>query len=85
MTTTKGETVVRRATAPWRRVGEAVLVAPRGRDDFEQLNGLAAAVWLELDAHRPVRELGQALGGPADLDDVLQQLRTRGLVEEVAP
>jgi hypothetical protein len=84
MTMTRGDTVVRRAAAPWRRLGNDVLVAPPGREDFERLTGPAARVWILLSGDRSVRELERTLGAEPGLQEVLAQLGSRGLIEEVA-
>jgi hypothetical protein len=79
MTGTEGSVVMRRAAAPWRRVGDDVLIAPRGRDDFDLLTGVAARAWLLLERDVSAQELD------ADFRDGLADLRSRGLVEEVRP
>ena len=85
--------VVRRVPAPWRRVGDGVIVAPPGRQDFDLLSGPAAATWLLLDTGMSVAGLTRALTssldlseGPAsaEVDAVLADLASRGLVEDVA-
>jgi len=85
--------IVRRVPAPWRRVGGGVIVAPPGREDFDLLSGPAAATWLLLDTDMSVTELRRALassldlsGGPApaEVEGVLADLASRGLVEDVA-
>ena len=84
--------VVRRVPAPWRRVDGGVIVAPAGREDFDLLSGPAGAAWLLLDIEMSVAELSRSLAstldlsgaGPAEVEGLLADLASRGLVEDVA-
>jgi coenzyme PQQ synthesis protein D (PqqD) len=54
----------RSASTLWRDVGGEILLAPPGREDFDQLTGTAATVWLLLEEPQSLEEL---VGTLADL------------------
>lgn len=77
----------------WRSVGDEVLIAPVGRDDFDVLSGTATAVWGLLATPRAVSSLVDELaavyeGAPesmaSDVHELVAELTTRGLLEEEA-
>lgn len=76
----------------WREVGDLILLAPQGRDDFDQLSGPAATAWLLLEEPRSLEELMRLLGdlyGTApeaiatDVRQLVDGLVGRGSIEEV--
>jgi hypothetical protein len=80
------------ASTPWRRVGEDVILAPQGRDDFDHLSGTAAVVWSFLDTPQTVdslvEELAELFAVPAegisgDVETLVADLTRRGVIEEV--
>lgn len=79
-------------STPWRRVGNEVILAPRGRDDFDRLSETAAEVWNVLD--RPcsldslVKTLAETYSVPAetiaaDVEALLAHLLEQGVVEHI--
>jgi hypothetical protein len=74
----------------WRVFAGEVLVAVPGRDDIDQLEGPAAAVWYELKSPRTIDEVTESLckgfASPAELvgpyvKSLLNDLDRRGCVE----
>jgi hypothetical protein len=82
---------VRSPCIPWRRIGDTIILAPAGRDDFDQLSGTANAVWSLLDRPRSsadlISELAHAYAvspdeiGP-DVLLLISDLVERGAIEE---
>ena len=82
----------RSSSAPWRRVGEDVLVAPAGRDDFDQLSGTAAVVWRILEAPSSLADLVANLSEmysvptesiASEVGALVTDLTRRGAIEEI--
>jgi Coenzyme PQQ synthesis protein D (PqqD) len=48
---------------PQRRIGDDVLLAPLGREDFDHLSGTAAVVWTLLETPCTMAELIDELAG----------------------
>jgi hypothetical protein len=79
-------------STPWRRVGDDILLAPIGRDDFDHLSGTAAVVWSLLDSPRSMDDLVSTLaelysipaeGIAGDVQALVADLVGRGAVQEV--
>jgi coenzyme PQQ synthesis protein D (PqqD) len=75
-------------------VGDEILLAPPRREDFDQLSGTAASVWLLLGEPRNIRDLvdmlENAYGVAAeaiapDVRRLVEGLVAGGSVEEVGP
>lgn len=82
----------RSASTPWRRVGSEVILAPRDRDDFDQLSATAAAVWNVLESpcsqEQLVEYLAEAYSVDAgeissDVAALVSELLQRGVLEEI--
>jgi hypothetical protein len=76
--------------APFRQVGDEIIVAVPGRDEFDVLTGSAIAVWSLLDVPRTVAELVRVLArryraAPGvverDVRALLDRLGSTGTVE----
>jgi hypothetical protein len=83
---------VQSPSTPWRRVGDDILLAPEGRDDFDHLSGTAAVVWSLLDAPASLQSLVSSLGElysvPAEsiadeVDALVADLTRRGAIKEL--
>ena len=79
-------------STPWRRVGDDIILAPIGREDFDHLSGTAAVVWSLLDTPCTMGELVDALaeiysvpaeGIAGDVEVLVADLLERGAVREV--
>lgn len=77
----------------WRNVAERVVLAPPGREDFEELSPTAAAAWRILEMPRTFPELADALAETYDVPQgqiagdirrLMESLISRGAVEMVA-
>jgi len=84
--------LARSPSVPWRRIGDDVILAPAGRDDFDQLSGTAAVVWSFLDTPRSreqlVSELAEMYAGPpegigTDVGALVADLIERGAIAEL--
>ncbi|HYT81500.1 MAG TPA: PqqD family protein [Actinomycetota bacterium] len=85
--------LARSSSIPWRRIGDDVILAPAGRDDFDQLSGTAAVVWSFLETpcspEDLVSELAETYAVPpegigSDVRALVSDLIERGAVEELA-
>jgi hypothetical protein len=88
-----GELLMRSQAMLWRNVGEDVVLAPPGREGFEELSPTAAAAWRMLETPRTLPELTDALAAtyqvpPDDIaDDIrrfVEELIERAAIEMVA-
>lgn len=79
-------------STPWRRVGDDILLAPAGRDDFDHLSGTAAVLWNLLDTPSTlevlVASLSELYSVPAesiasDVGAMVADLTRRGAIREV--
>jgi hypothetical protein len=79
-------------STPWRRVGDDILLAPIGRDDFDHLSGTAAVMWGMLETPSSFEELvntlAQIYAVPAeeiapDVKALVSDLIQRGAVQEI--
>lgn len=79
-------------STPWRRIGDDVLLAPEGREDFDQLSGTAAVVWSLLETPRTmadlIDELAEMYSVPAgaigaDVRALVADLVHRGAIAEL--
>ena len=59
---------VRTPEALWRRVGDEIVIAGSGRDDFERLSPIAAVVWELLEEPITLESMVDRLAGPFDAD-----------------
>jgi hypothetical protein len=85
--------MLRRSTStPWRRIGSEVILAPRARDDFDQLSPTAAAVWSVLESPCSLEELVESLAEAysvepeeisPDVAALVSELLHRGVIEEM--
>jgi hypothetical protein len=73
-------------------VGDDILLAPEGRDDFDHLSGTAAVVWSLLETPATlqslVNELGEMYSVPtrsiaADVEALVADLTLRGAIREI--
>lgn len=80
------------SSTPWRRVGADIILAPAGRDDFDQLSGTAAVVWDMLETPSSLPELTESLAElyavsptsiAADVDALVADLTRRGALREI--
>ncbi|HYT79995.1 MAG TPA: PqqD family protein [Actinomycetota bacterium] len=85
--------LARSLSIPWRRIGEDIILAPAGRDDFDRLSGTAAAVWSVLETpcspEDLVNELAEmyavsAEGIGTDVRALVSDLMERGAIEELS-
>lgn len=78
-----GELLMRSPAILWRNVGEHVVLAPPGREDFEELSPTAAAAWRMLETPRTLPELTEALASTYRVprDDIVDDIRR--LVEDL--
>jgi len=78
-----GELLVRSPAMLWRNLGERVVLAPPGAEDFEELSPTAAAAWRMLEAPRTLPELTDALAATYRVppDDIVDDVRS--LVEDL--
>jgi hypothetical protein len=79
----------RSPSTPWRRVADSILLAPPGREDFDQLSGPAATTWLLLEEPHTLEELVTMLGNlygtdpgmiSTDVSELIEKLISRGSV-----
>jgi hypothetical protein len=56
-------------STPWRRVGDSVILAPPGRNDFDLLTGVGALVWEILEVPATMDELTVTLADVCDAGD----------------
>jgi hypothetical protein len=77
---------------PWRRIGDTILLAPPGREDFDHLSGTAAVVWGLLETPATLESLIDRLGElysvpaesiSADVVALVADLTQLGAVQEV--
>jgi hypothetical protein len=75
---------------PWRRVGEDILLAPIGRDDFDHLSGTAAIMWRLLETPRSLDDLVNTLADmytisaeeiATDVRALVAELMDRGAIQ----
>jgi hypothetical protein len=80
------------SSTPWRRVGGDIILAPAGRDDFDQLSGTAAVVWSMLETPSSLADLRDSLAElyavppesiAADVDSLVADLTKRGAIREI--
>jgi hypothetical protein len=76
----------------WRRVGNEVILAPSGRDDFEVLSESGAVVWQLFEVPSTVPEVVGALAQlygvaeqdiAADVRELVTNLLRSGVIEEL--
>jgi coenzyme PQQ synthesis protein D (PqqD) len=79
-------------STPWRRVGYEIILAPPGRDDFDELSETAAVVWSILETPCSLEELVKNLADvysvptdeiAADVGALVADLISRGAIEEI--
>lgn len=77
---------------PWRRIGDEIILAPQGREDFDQLSDTAAVVWRLLETPSSREGLVETLaelyslppeGIAADVERLVADLLKRGAIEEI--
>lgn len=77
---------------PWRRVGDEIILAPPGRDDFDRLSQTAAVVWSLLETPCSLEGLITTLaemyslpteGIATDVGALVSDLLERGAIEEI--
>jgi len=83
--------LVHSSSTPWRRVGNDILLAPIGREDFDHLSGTAAVVWSLLETPRDLDDLVSTLSEmyavpadeiAADVKELVDSLVMQGVLEE---
>jgi hypothetical protein len=83
---------VQSPSTPWRRVGDDILLAPEGRDEFDHLSGTAAVVWSLLETPETLEGLVDALGElysvpaeriTAEVGALVSDLTRRGAIKEL--
>jgi coenzyme PQQ synthesis protein D (PqqD) len=79
-------------STPWRRVGNEIILAPRGRDDFDRLSETASFVWSILETPCTLEDLVEAVaetysvpaeGIAPDIGALVADLLEKGVIEEV--
>jgi hypothetical protein len=82
----------RSSGALWRVTGRTVVLTHADQEDFDELSETAGAIWSQLEAPRPLRDIVETVADiyavePAaiagDVSALLDVLRQRGWVEEV--
>jgi hypothetical protein len=80
------------SSIPWRQIGDDIILAPAGRDDFDQLSGTAAVVWSILETPASLESLVSTLAEiyavPAeeidtDVRALVADLVQRGAIREI--
>jgi Coenzyme PQQ synthesis protein D (PqqD) len=87
----QGLSLLRHAPSiPWRRVADDIILAPPGRDDFDQLSGTAAVIWGILATPSSLEQLVRTLADlysipperiSKDVDALVADLIGRGAIE----
>jgi len=76
---------------PWRRIGNEIILAPQGREDFDHLSETAAVVWSLLETPCSLDDLvgavAQLYSVPAeaiatDVEALVADLLERGTIQE---
>jgi coenzyme PQQ synthesis protein D (PqqD) len=79
-------------STPWRRVGNEIILAPCGRDDFDRLSETASVVWSILETPCSLDDLVKVVaetysvpaeGIAGDVKALADDLLARGTIEEV--
>jgi hypothetical protein len=77
---------------PWRQIGDDIILAPAGRDDFDQLSGTAAVAWGILETPVSLENLVSTLAEiyavpaeeiAADVHALVSDLVERGAIQEI--
>jgi hypothetical protein len=81
------------SSIPWRRVGDDIMLAPPGRDEFDRLSGTAAVVWSILETPCSLEDLVSTLAElysvPAqeiatDVEALVADLQERGAIRQIS-